>query len=123
MSYNALVVDDDPASRLIYQQILTPLGFEVETAGDGATAVEFLAHCAFDIVFLDMLLPQLSGAEVFAYIRQASHLRKTCIIVISAHRRFMEHLLLTNCDRYLVKPVSLKDVREAVSNALDAIQN
>jgi CheY-like chemotaxis protein len=123
MSHSALVVDDDPASRLIYQQILTPLGFEVEVAGDGATAVEFLSQGAYDIVFLDMLLPQLSGADVFAYIRQATHLRKTCVIIISAHRHFMEHLLLSNCDRYLVKPVSLKDVRDAVSNALESIKN
>jgi CheY-like chemotaxis protein len=120
MAYLALVVDDDPSSRFIYQQILTSLGFTVVSAADGARALELLEESPFDIVFLDMLLPRISGAELLNYARTVPHLRDTKFVVVSAHAGFKDSLTLNPPDQFLLKPVLSNAIREAAMNLVSS---
>lgn len=56
-----LVVDDVPALRKTARAMLTPLGVQVEEAGDGQMALEMLARSPFDAVVLDLAMPVLDG--------------------------------------------------------------
>ena len=122
MTYCALVVDDDPASRLMYHQILTGMGFNVLQAEDGAAGMHLLQNNPFHLVVLDMLLPKMSGTDLFLYARQAQHLRETTFIVISAHARFGERLPLTALDHFLVKPAQSQKIRELAQDVLTAVR-
>ena len=64
------MVDDDEAVRLVTYEMLDRLGFEVSTAADGASALEQASHHSFDLVLLDLVMPTMSGAEVYNLLRE-----------------------------------------------------
>ncbi|MDX1660440.1 MAG: sigma-54 dependent transcriptional regulator [Gemmatimonadota bacterium] len=68
-SPRVLVVDDDRAFRLSTAQLLREDGFDVDTVGSGAEAVEAIERDGFDAVMLDLRMPGMSGLEVVESIR------------------------------------------------------
>lgn len=66
----ALLVEDDANERFLLAGFLRTSGFEVDQAGDGAEAIEYLAdHAKPDIVLLDMLMPRIDGPQTVRTIR------------------------------------------------------
>ena len=65
-----LVVDDNPVNRKLAVAFVQRLGWQVEQAEAGAEALRLLAARPFDMVLLDISMPQMSGEEVLAHIRQ-----------------------------------------------------
>lgn len=59
-----LVVDDDPDILTLERKILEKAGYEVDTAMDGASAVELASMTDFDLVLLDVMMPGMDGFEV-----------------------------------------------------------
>jgi DNA-binding response OmpR family regulator len=66
-----LIVDDDPLIRELHTRVLQSEGYEVETAGDGAAALERLAVKKFDLVVIDRAMPNLDGASMVLALRSA----------------------------------------------------
>jgi CheY-like chemotaxis protein len=118
LPHEALVVDDDPAARYIYQHVLTPVGFNVTTAADGAEAMEKLQAQSYKMVVLDLLLPLVSGRDIVDYIQQAPHLRDTHILIASAHLRLQESIPLRDRDSFMVKPISPRLIRDVARQVL-----
>jgi len=69
---NILLVDDDEPSRYVKCRVLRRIGWNVIEAGDGATALELLAERPFDLVVLDVNLPDMNGIEVCRRIKERS---------------------------------------------------
>jgi len=84
-SGTVLVVDDEPAVRLVATRILSHAGFQVVTAGDGVEGVEqFRAHQGEIVaVLLDMTMPRMGGAETFRALREIAPSVK--VILTSGH--------------------------------------
>ena len=61
---NILVVDDDAGARKTFGNILKAKGYEVESVGTGEEAIFKVKEKFFNIVFLDIRLPDISGLEV-----------------------------------------------------------
>lgn len=59
-----LVVDDDPAIRVMVRKVLERQGFTVETANDGIEALEKLEQAVYDVLVLDLMMPRLDGFGV-----------------------------------------------------------
>lgn len=64
-----LVVDDHDINRRAVQLILQPLGCEITTAADGVIALERCAETAFDVIFMDVRMPELDGRETTRRLR------------------------------------------------------
>lgn len=79
----ALVVDDTKNIRLLLEKTLEIEGFSVETASTGTEALNKLRTEAFDLVFLDIKLPEISGTEVLRKIRSEGN--NTPVIIITAY--------------------------------------
>jgi two-component system, cell cycle response regulator len=79
-----LVVDDDPINRTLLTRDLERQGHRVATAEDGVRALEALRAEPFDIVLLDVLMPELDGYETLAQIERDEKLRHVPVIMISA---------------------------------------
>ncbi len=79
-----LVVDDDPMNRMLLTRDLEREGHRVATAEDGVRALEALGAEPFDIVLLDVLMPQLDGYETLAQIQHDEKLRHVPVIMVSA---------------------------------------
>jgi two-component system cell cycle response regulator len=79
-----LVVDDDPINRMVLTRDLEREGHRVATAQDGVRALEALGAEPFDIVLLDVLMPELDGYETLAQIERDEKLRHVPVIMVSA---------------------------------------
>jgi two-component system, cell cycle response regulator len=80
---NVLVVDDDPMNRLLLKRGLEREGLTVEVAPDGRVALDRLSEGEFDIVVLDILMPEVDGFEVLAKMKADTRLRRIPVVVIS----------------------------------------
>ena len=69
---HVLVVDDDPDIRTVLAKGLADAGYACEEAADGPSAIEMVKRRGCDIVFMDLLMPGLSGVETIARIRAIS---------------------------------------------------
>lgn len=66
---NILVVEDEKDLLDIYQEVLEDAGYKVETAENGKVALEKLSASPFDLVLLDLMMPEVDGMEVLKVIR------------------------------------------------------
>ncbi len=80
---NLLVVDDDEAFCGYVEVLLTPKGYQVATETDARKAMLLLQHHTFDIVLLDLVMPELNGLDLLTRIRE--HFNVLPILVVSAH--------------------------------------
>ena len=118
MKHLAIVVDDDAASRFIYDRILRSLNFEVLQAGDGATAIELLSTRKPDFLLVDLLLPRINGLQVLEYAHQAAHLDQMRIAIITAHSDFRSSYDLGHNEAFLLKPVTATMLRDVARQAI-----
>jgi DNA-binding response OmpR family regulator len=104
-----LIVDDEPLVREILSRYLTREGFVVETASDGREALRLWHAEPPDLVLLDLMLPELSGLEVF---RRARETANTPVIMLTAKGEESDRLvgLEVGADDYVTKPFSPREV-------------
>src|SRR5215217_4525645 len=76
-----LLCDDSPIERLALAHYLRSFGFEVDEAGDGTSALQFLKNRKIDLLLLDLQMPGLSGFDVLNYINE--HRRSLPVILLS----------------------------------------
>jgi len=105
---NILVVDDNPINLLLTRTLLRERGMLVHEADTGAKALEIAAGQRFDMIFVDIQMPDMSGLEVTKRLRQLEHVgQRTPIVALTAHvlpderRRFLQQGL----DDCVTKPV------------------
>jgi two-component system, LytTR family, response regulator len=118
MQHIALTVDDDQHTRLFMQQVLSGLKLQVMQAEDGAQAIDILQQTTPHVLFLDLLLPEVSGLEVLDFVSQTPRLNDMFIAVVSAHNHAQHASPLDRADLYLVKPVRLQVIRDIVHQAV-----
>jgi two-component system, cell cycle sensor histidine kinase and response regulator CckA len=115
-----LAVDDDETQREVSNRLLTTLGYKVTVCDSGATAIEMLANRPFDLLVLDMIMPNdIDGTETF---RQALEIRpnQKAIIVsgFSESDRVIEARHL-GAGTFVKKPFDRKIIALAVRQELD----
>ena len=79
-----LVVDDDGLNRLLLSTSLEEEGYTVETAEDGRQALEMLHTRPFDVVLLDLLMPEMDGFQVLEQMKAGGSWQHIPVIVVSA---------------------------------------
>jgi two-component system KDP operon response regulator KdpE len=109
MQPRALVVDDEPQIRRLLSVSLSANGYRVGTASSGGEAVERTSREPFDIVLLDLGLPDLDGLEVCRRVREWSQVP---IIVISVREDERDKVaaLDVGADDYVTKPFGMDEL-------------
>jgi two-component system alkaline phosphatase synthesis response regulator PhoP len=107
MSSRLLLVEDEPGLQLALSDRLASEGFQVETAGDGNTAIARASGEPFDIIVLDVMLPGKDGFEVARTLRQQGI--KTPILMLTARTQVVDRVvgLKLGADDYLTKPFEM----------------
>ena len=100
--YRALVVEDDPAIRRLVEKLLLRHQIKIDVASDGRKAIEKLRVNTYSVVVLDLMVPEVSGFEVIAFLNQSGS--RTPVAVVSA----VSQQALTNLDLDVVKVVISK---------------
>lgn len=83
-SGHILVVDDNATNRLMLSMAVEALGYTVDVAEDGRKALSLLSKQTFDLVLLDILMPELNGYQVLQEMKKDDDLRDIPVIVISS---------------------------------------
>lgn len=125
VGYRVLVVDDNQINRLIAREMMTSWGAEVDEAerGEQALAAVFQAYNSarpFRIILLDMRMPGMDGFEVARRIRDDHLSVEPLILMLSSDdlKPQIERLREIALDAYLVKPITRKEVFEAIQRVL-----
>jgi DNA-binding response OmpR family regulator len=112
-----LVVDDEQSVGTLLSYPLRKDGYDVVRAGDGREALARFHEQAFDLVVLDVMLPQIDGLEVCRRLRERSAVP---IIMLSAKSEEIDKVLglELGADDYITKPFSMREFRSRVKAAL-----
>ena len=117
-----LLVDDAPANRELLTIILTTLGLEVETASDGVEAVAAVRRGGFDLVLMDVHMPQMDGLAATRLIRQEADeaLRTVPVLALTANvlEDQIARCLEAGMDGHLAKPIQVADLAAALEQWL-----
>jgi response regulator RpfG family c-di-GMP phosphodiesterase len=116
-----LIIDDSLTIRRTIQQYLEQAGGEVVTAVSGEAGLKEVKHALPDLIFLDILLPGMSGFSVLRQIRRISGDRKIPVVMISGNPQATEQFFLDRigADDFLPKPFARKDVMACLQRLLD----
>ncbi len=115
---NLLVVEDNKINQLLALTLLRKAGHEVEIATNGKEGVEALRNQAFDIVLMDMQMPEMDGLEATRVIRELPDERaRTPIIAMTANALASDQKLCLDAgmDDYLAKPIDPKALHEKLA--------
>jgi CheY-like chemotaxis protein len=82
--HRILVVDDDDAIRTLLFTVLRRRAFPVDTARDGAAALDLLGRCNYSVVLLDLMMPRLNGWEVLDTLATRPPARRPLVLVLTA---------------------------------------
>ena len=80
-----LIVDDNRVNRLLLAHAVEQLGHQIETAENGRQALDKLRASSFDLVLLDIEMPEMDGYQLLDICLQDSELRNIPIIMTSSH--------------------------------------
>jgi CheY-like chemotaxis protein len=117
----ALVVDDDPSIRILVTRILTRNGFVVETARDGAEAIEKVLQHDYKVITLDLMMPRIDGFAVVKYIAEHRPELLANVIVVTAFGPNVIEKICPPVVRIIEKPFELNALlAEATACADDA---
>ncbi|MFA6267176.1 MAG: response regulator, partial [Pseudolabrys sp.] len=116
-----LVVDDNAANRDVLERRLTREGHAVVTANDGASALRLTAEQDFDLVLLDLIMPEISGFEVLTRLKGDERTRHIPVIVISALDELdsVVRCIEAGADDYLPKPFDPILLRTRINSSLE----
>ncbi|WP_141046930.1 response regulator [Aliarcobacter cryaerophilus] len=104
-SKKALIVEDNEINQLVTSQMLESIGFDIDIANDGVEAVSMVNKSNYDIVFMDLQMPNMDGFEATKKIREFN--KKTPIVALSAAVMDEDKELtsLAGMNNHLAKPL------------------
>ena len=121
---NVLVAEDSEVNQFIMRELLAKWGIEISIAANGKEALEMFQSLEFDLILMDIQMPEMDGLEATRRIRALQLEQEVCpdcvIVGFSAHamsgdrERYMSEGMMD----YLTKPVQLEELRAVLDNCL-----
>ena len=121
-SANALIIDDDELIRMQAGKLLEKQGITSMSADSGPNGLALLKSEDFDIVLLDLMMPEMTGYEVLAEIRKMDDHRHTPVIVISSidDKTSIVRALRGGASDYVIKPFNRDELSARINILLNA---
>jgi CheY-like chemotaxis protein len=105
---NILLVEDNMINQKLAMKVLSKLGYKPQLANNGKEAVEMLSKNSFDVILMDMLMPEMDGLEATSCIRKSSQ-EQPVIIAMTANvmQEDREACLRAGMNDFITKPLSI----------------
>jgi len=121
-----LLAEDNEINQLVMERILGKLGYSVKIARNGREALEFLEKGIFDLIFMDVEMPEVDGLEASRRIREnAETYRNPVIIALTAHAMDSDRkkCLDAGMDVFLTKPITLSKIVDVLREWAAKLRN
>ncbi|CAN5338759.1 hypothetical protein BH10BAC1_BH10BAC1_09630 [soil metagenome] len=109
-----LLVEDIPINQFLAQTILHDFGFETDTAENGKIAIELLEKNNYDIILMDLMMPEMNGFEATKHIRTKMQAPKSTIPIIAltadVTKNDVERCSEVGMNEYVSKPINETDL-------------
>ena len=113
-----LLVEDEKNQRELYAAELRDEGYEVEEASDGKMAVEKVKSNKYDLVVLDIRMPEMDGIEALGKI--LSRDKKIPIVIHTAYSNYKSNFMTWTADAYVTKSSNLDELKNKIAEILAA---
>ncbi len=115
-----LIVEDDPINQLVLQRMLSDKGHIISTANNGLEALDCYKRGKYDLILMDIQMPQMDGVEATRRIREAekqNNLKHTPIIVLTAYalKGDRDKYLSLGMDGYVAKPIQMEELFQTIA--------
>ena len=120
MAKRILIVDDDELVLMALDELLTPEGYEVDTVNRGSEALKKLDQNCYDLMVLDLIMPEMDGLELCKKIRERDECKETPILFLTAKSREEDRVqgLEVGANLFLSKPISPDKLLGVISDAI-----
>ncbi|MCM8808821.1 MAG: response regulator [Candidatus Omnitrophica bacterium] len=112
-----LLVEDEENERILYKEELEREGFIVICCENGSHAIKLIEKDDFDLLVLDIKMPQMDGIETLGKILTKK--RNIPIIIYTAYPQYKEQFLTWAADEYIIKSADLTNLKEKVKSVLN----
>lgn len=116
-----LIADDNENIREALTYLLEDEGYSLSLAKDGTDTLKKVREFRPDILFLDIMMPEMNGYEVCRIIKNDPELKKTYVIMLTAKGQVVEQERgkEVGADEYIVKPFSPMEILTKIKNILE----
>jgi PAS domain S-box-containing protein len=116
LSCRILVVEDNPTNLHVVLTVLQALGYEPDTAGNGQTGIEMAEVGAYDLILLDVQLPDIDGWAVARHLRQYVRSKRLTIVAITAgvSPDDRQRCFDSGMDDFVMKPFRISTLKDVI---------
>ncbi len=114
-----LLIDDDPGIRATFEEVLRTLGCEVVSAADGQSGLDAIKREAYEVVFVDYLLPKADGLQVLEEVKAFHPETEVVMITGEGNEQIVRAAFKSGAMDYITKPVRLSDLEIILQVASD----
>lgn len=120
MAKSILLVDDDEMVRIALGELLKPEGYEIDTASGGGEALDKIDNNKYDLLMLDIIMPEMDGLELCRRIRQREEYKEIPIVFLTAKSREEDRAMGIDAgaNKFLSKPISPEKLLEIISETI-----
>ena len=120
MSRKIMIIDDEEAMCRILKQILEGEGYAVQTHNDGLLALDEIKNDSFNLVITDVSMPNLSGIEILAQVKQFKPNLPVIFVTGSDADAILQEALQLGLDGFIEKPFNIQAVLDVIKEKLSA---
>jgi len=106
-----LVAEDNEINIKVAQTIFSNLGLRIDVAKDGKEAIEKVKNKVYDIVFMDLVMPETDGMQATVEIRALGYTLPIVAMTATANSKTKSKAISTGMNDYIIKPVKLESIR------------
>ena len=117
-----LVVDDEAAIRALVAKIIERAGYVVDTARDGREAIDILQESSYDVLVIDLMMPNVDGYGVVDFLRERGGPQPAVILVTAADSAAVRKLDGALVHSVLRKPFDIDVLADLIAAAAQATQ-
>lgn len=117
-NFKILLAEDNQVNQMVAKMLFKSLNLKIDVAENGRIALDKMSEIDYDIVFMDVQMPELDGLETTKYIRQNQNELPIIALTANAMKGDMEICLEAGMNDYLSKPVKLHDLEKIIEKWL-----